>query len=293
MSGGIGGGEGGVPEDLLDTKGQVHGFSTTNAAVNVGTDLQTIYADSTETLGIGYGASARSTLGTTGDILSCSAANTLSAISPSTSGEVLTSNGATTLPSFQAAAGGGQWELIDNYNSDTTDTDNHTFTFASPYLNLLGTTPTYSELWIICNFHNWNYTIGEVKMQIASNGGSILTSGYGSSYGYKFDGTTMTQDVDTTATSWILADGDTNVASTGLRTETRLTMIGTGGGFYSNVGIQTNAMGDGGVTARKSERWEGAIGLGSSGHTLSSIKILSDANWDNDTNMSVYGVKWA
>ena len=110
MSGGIGGGESGVPETLLDTKGQVHGFSTTNAAVNVGTDLQTIYADSTETLGIGYGASARSTLASTGDVLSCSAANVLAAISPATSGHVLTSNGATTLPSYQAAS--GAWSQI-------------------------------------------------------------------------------------------------------------------------------------------------------------------------------------
>jgi len=54
-----------------------------------------------------WSASSTSVLGTTGDILSASSANTLSAISPSTSGHVLTSNGATTLPSFQAVAGGG------------------------------------------------------------------------------------------------------------------------------------------------------------------------------------------
>ena len=115
MSGGIGGGESGVPETLLDTKGQVHGFSTTNAAVNVGTDLQTIYADSTETLGIGYGASARSVLATTGDILAASSANTLSAISASTSGHVLTSTGAASLPTYQAAAGGGIATLLYDY----------------------------------------------------------------------------------------------------------------------------------------------------------------------------------
>ena len=104
MSGGIGGG---TSEGFdLSVKGQIHGFDTAQAAVNVGSDLQIVYADSTQAAGIGYGASARSILGTTGDILSCSAANVLAAISPATSGHVLTSNGAGVLPTFQAAGGG-------------------------------------------------------------------------------------------------------------------------------------------------------------------------------------------
>jgi len=105
MSGGIGGGEGEGFD--LSTKGQIHGYDTAQAAVNVGSDLQIVYADSAQAAGIGYGASARSTLASTGDILSCSAANVLSAISPATSGHVLTSNGASTLPSFQAAGAAG------------------------------------------------------------------------------------------------------------------------------------------------------------------------------------------
>ena len=104
MSGGMIGGGGGVPEDLLDTKGQVHGFSTVNAAVSVGSDDTQIYADSGNANGISYGSSPKSLMGTTGDILSASSANTLSVISPTTSGHVLTSNGATTLPTFQAVS---------------------------------------------------------------------------------------------------------------------------------------------------------------------------------------------
>ena len=59
MSGGMQGG-GGVPETLLDTKGQIHGYSTENVAVDVGTNDFTVYADSSATPGLAYGASAKS-----------------------------------------------------------------------------------------------------------------------------------------------------------------------------------------------------------------------------------------
>ena len=105
MSGGIGGGEGEGFD--LSVKGQVHGYDTAQAAVNVGANDTIIYADSTQAAGIGYGASAKSTLGVTGDILAASSANTLSAITASaTSGHVLTSTGAASLPTYQASAGG-------------------------------------------------------------------------------------------------------------------------------------------------------------------------------------------
>ena len=82
----------------------MHGFSTVNAAISVGSDDTQIYADSGNANGISYGSSPKSLMGTTGDILSASSANTLSVISPTTSGHVLTSNGATTLPTFQAVS---------------------------------------------------------------------------------------------------------------------------------------------------------------------------------------------
>ena len=105
MSGGIGGGGGGEGFDL-SVKGQVHGFDTAQAAVNVGANDTIIYADSAQAAGIGYGASAKSTLATTGDLLAASAANTLSAITASaTSGHVLTSTGAASLPTYQAVSG--------------------------------------------------------------------------------------------------------------------------------------------------------------------------------------------
>ena len=95
-------GGGGVPETLLDTKGQIHGFTDVNAAVDVGANDTIVYADSTNAAGIAYGASAKSTLTTTGDLLAASSANTLSRIAASaTSGQVLTSTGASSLPTYQ------------------------------------------------------------------------------------------------------------------------------------------------------------------------------------------------
>jgi len=55
MSGGIGGGESGVPETLLTTKGQIHGYSTTNSAVSIsGNDGYLMTEDSTDSNGIAW-----------------------------------------------------------------------------------------------------------------------------------------------------------------------------------------------------------------------------------------------
>ena len=48
----MGGGEAGVPDDLLTTKGDTHGYSTTNARVPIGSNTQVLTADSTEALGL-------------------------------------------------------------------------------------------------------------------------------------------------------------------------------------------------------------------------------------------------
>jgi hypothetical protein len=48
----MGGGEAGVPDDLLTVKGDTHGFSTTNARVPIGSDTHVLTADSTEALGL-------------------------------------------------------------------------------------------------------------------------------------------------------------------------------------------------------------------------------------------------
>ena len=128
MSGGIGGGEGEGFD--LSVKGQVHGYDTAQAAVNVGVNDQIIYADSTQAAGIGYGASAKSILATTGSLLAASSANTLSELSAgATSGHVLTSTGAGSLPTYQAVAAGGAVELLD-YENFSVAANSYTKTFS-------------------------------------------------------------------------------------------------------------------------------------------------------------------
>tara|TARA_R110000751_G_scaffold136043_1_gene239007 strand:- start:388 stop:600 length:213 start_codon:yes stop_codon:yes gene_type:complete len=57
MSGGMQGG-GGVPDDLLTTKGDTHGFDTDNARVPIGADTTILTADSTTALGLAWTAAA-------------------------------------------------------------------------------------------------------------------------------------------------------------------------------------------------------------------------------------------
>jgi hypothetical protein len=54
----MGGGEAGVPDDLLTTKGDTHGYTTENARVPIGADTQVLTADSTQALGLGWAATA-------------------------------------------------------------------------------------------------------------------------------------------------------------------------------------------------------------------------------------------
>jgi hypothetical protein len=60
MSGGMGGGEAGVPDDLLTTKGDTHGYSTTNARVPIGANTTVLRADSTTALGLAWSSSDQS-----------------------------------------------------------------------------------------------------------------------------------------------------------------------------------------------------------------------------------------
>ena len=62
MSGGMGGGQEGVPDDLLTTKGDTHGFTTENARVPIGINNQVLTADSGEALGLKWATLANGNL---------------------------------------------------------------------------------------------------------------------------------------------------------------------------------------------------------------------------------------
>jgi hypothetical protein len=86
----------------LTAKGDLFGYSTTQARVPVGSNNQTLIADSAEATGLKYAASLQSTLTTTGDIIYASAANTPARLGIGSSGQVLTV--ASGVPSWATAS---------------------------------------------------------------------------------------------------------------------------------------------------------------------------------------------
>lgn len=87
----------------LTTKGDLYTYSTADARLGVGSNNQQLLADSAQTTGLKWAASATSTLSTTGDILYASSANTLARLGIGSTGQVLTV--ASGIPSWATAAG--------------------------------------------------------------------------------------------------------------------------------------------------------------------------------------------
>ena len=98
----------------LGAKGDIHTrSSTTNVALNVGSNLKSLYANSATTTGLEWETNARETLSGTGDILYSSGANTLARLGAGSNGDVLTL--AAGVPSW-AAASAGAWTRISNHS---------------------------------------------------------------------------------------------------------------------------------------------------------------------------------
>jgi hypothetical protein len=106
-SGGMGGGEAGVPDDLLTNKGDTHGYTTENARVPIGSDTQVLTADSTEALGLKWATPTDIAPPTTtkGDLSGFSTLQTRIPIGADST--VLTADSTQALGLAWAAAGGG------------------------------------------------------------------------------------------------------------------------------------------------------------------------------------------
>jgi len=156
----------GKADTVLTTKGDIATWDTKRVRKGVSaTNYTGLQADSAIADGLTYGATSRSTLTTTGDMLAASAANTLTRIAGGASGEVLTGNGAGVLPTFQAAAGGGAWSVIGNYTATATDTSK---TFSSLAVDF----DDYSEVCVVCDMAN----TANSDVQIQING--VTSSSY-------------------------------------------------------------------------------------------------------------------
>jgi len=224
----------------LSTKGDIHGFSTVNAAVGVGSNNQIIYADSANALGVAYGASAKSVLSTTGDLLYASGANTLQRLAATTSGYVLTAQGAGVAPVYAAAAGGGSLELLNN--EELTGAGSFTYTPASALLSA-----DYSEIIVITTY-----------APSASNPELIMNVN-GVSTGYHVDGSAIQGGVQTlydlnNQAAWNIGyDAEANRSNacitslfmsdadyTGTQSLIGITQQYSGGSVFYQAGIQMN-----------------------------------------------------
>jgi hypothetical protein len=115
------------------TKGDISGYTTTQARIPISTNNYSLFADSAQALGLKWAASPTSTLTTTGDLLAASAANVLTRIAGGDSGEILTGNGAGVLPTFQAAGGGVTTNSVTSTITSSFTTTSTTFVEATDF----------------------------------------------------------------------------------------------------------------------------------------------------------------
>lgn len=104
----------GIQESILDAKGDLVTATAadTPARLAVGTNNQTLIADSTQSTGLKWGASATSTLTAKGDLLTATAANTIARLGVGANG--------TTLVADSSTATGLKWAAASSYNPNYT-----------------------------------------------------------------------------------------------------------------------------------------------------------------------------
>ena len=78
---------------VMNTKGDLATYSSERIRLGVGSNNQTVMADSAQAAGIKWAASSTSTLTTAGDLLVASGANTLSRLARGSDNQVLKMNG--------------------------------------------------------------------------------------------------------------------------------------------------------------------------------------------------------
>jgi hypothetical protein len=113
----------GKADSVLTTKADLATYSTERIRIGVGSNNQSLIADSAQALGLKWGASATSTLTSAGDLLVASGANTLSRLARGSDNQVLKMNG--TSLNWESAGATG-WETIENHVASGTES---TYTF--------------------------------------------------------------------------------------------------------------------------------------------------------------------
>ena len=251
----------------LTNKGDMHGFSDTNTRIPIGNNNLTLLADSSEDLGLKWGASATSTLTSAGDLLVASGANTLSRLARGSDNQVLKMNG-TSLNWETVTA--GLWTQIGNYRASSEESG---VTFSSLGVDLDN---DYSKIVLIMTG----------KSAGAFNGGFYLNA---VSSGAKYDYTQIVNDSTTVAGS-VINENVINVLPTGLV---------DGADNYFNIQLEITFSGiddefmyqwSAGAAHEGNIIGAGKSTLASSGDEIDTINVSFGANWRAGTQINLYKV---
>lgn len=135
----------GIPATIFDAKGDIIAASAADTAARlaVGSNNQTLLADSTTATGLKWAASATSVLTSKGDVLTATAANTLSRLGVGTNDQVLTADSTTaTGLKWATPASGGMTLLASGNLSSVTTTIS---SISASYNNLVLQVEAYYE----------------------------------------------------------------------------------------------------------------------------------------------------
>jgi len=317
MSGGIGGGGGGEGFDL-DTKGQIHGFDTSQAAIDIsGVDDYVLTEDSTNAAGVAWKENAHSSvtadsittftnksiaLGT--NTITGSSAELITAISDETGSGSLVFGTAPTITLTNGTGlvattgltatgtkdattyltGNDTWSTIASGGNleliDSDTTSSSSIWNSSTFSANMKT--TYSELIVIGNMY-WisPYTeFGDTYINL--NG---ITSGYQSANGYYYDGTTMTQLTKAGSSVGFISDAAMDLSSgEGMHFETTLAQIDGTTNIINYHSICTSSSGTSMIL-------DTFLDIGST-DIITDVKLQASlAGWGTGSNFAIYGRK--
>lgn len=135
----------GIPESIVDAKGDIVTATAadTPARLAVGTNNQTLIADSAQATGLKYANGSVATLTAKGDLLTATAANTISRLAVGTNGHTLVADSSTATGLKWAAPSSGALTLISATSFSSSSAHSVNDVFSATYDNyLILITPT-------------------------------------------------------------------------------------------------------------------------------------------------------
>ena len=146
----------GIPESIVDAKGDIVTATAadTPARLAVGTNNQTLIADSAQATGLKYANGSVATLTAKGDLLTATAANTISRLGVGANGTTLVADSSTATGLKWAAASGGGVTSGSNYVATEETTTSTSYTNLSTSQAVTLTTGTKALVMVSAGMYN-------------------------------------------------------------------------------------------------------------------------------------------